>query len=192
MASAKERQAKRRARIRENPELYKAHLEKDRKRKRLELRSTKAKMSNSEREEFLLKERIRIRKLRADKKSAQHVGECSTSGSTPYRSTQSLGKAMKRARTSLPKSPRKQRCVVSKLAESMGLNVSTNSSFSTPCHGSVLSTDTKKCVVELYNNSDTSWQAPGRKDQVIIREMVAGERLKTTGILRGYGNYAVL
>jgi len=58
MASAKERQAKRRARIRENPELYKAHLEKDRKRKRLELRSTKAEMSNSEREEFLLKERI--------------------------------------------------------------------------------------------------------------------------------------
>ena len=66
----------------------------------------------------------------------------------------------------------------------MGLNVSTNSSFSTPCHGSVLSTDTKKCVVELYNNSDTSWQAPGRKDQVIIREMVAGERLKTTEQVR--------
>jgi len=58
MARAKKRPAKRRAKIRENPELYKAHLKKDRKRKLSELRSTKAKMSNAEREEFLLKERI--------------------------------------------------------------------------------------------------------------------------------------
>ena len=69
---------------------------------------------------------------------------------------------------------------MSKLAESMGLNVSTNSSPSTPCHGCALSTDTKKCVVEFYNNSDISRQAPGRKDRVIIRETVEGERLKTT------------
>jgi len=41
MASAKERQAKCRAKIRENPELYKAHLKKDRKRKLSELRSKK-------------------------------------------------------------------------------------------------------------------------------------------------------
>ena len=93
MSSAKERQAKRRAKIREDPELYKAHLEKDRKRKLLELRNKKAKMTNDEREEFLLKERIRMRKLRAEKKPAQDVGKCSTS--TPYRSSQSLGKAMK-------------------------------------------------------------------------------------------------
>jgi len=64
---------------------------------------------------------------------------------------------------------------VSKLAESMGLNVSTNSSPSTPCHGSALSTDTKKCVVEFYNNSDILWQAPGCKDWVIIRETLEGE-----------------
>lgn len=153
-----------------DPELYKAHLEKDRKRKLLELRNKKAKMTNDEREEFLLKECIRMRKLRAKKKPAWDVGECSTS--TPYRSSQSLGKAMKRVRTSLPKSPRKQRCVVSKLAESIGLNVSPNSFPSTLCHGSALSTDTKKCVVEFYNNSDISWQAPGRKDRVIIREMI--------------------
>ena len=77
MSSAKERQAKRRAKIREDPELYKAHLEKDRKRKLLELRNKKAKMTNDEREEFLLKEHIRMRKLRAEKKPARDVGECS-------------------------------------------------------------------------------------------------------------------
>ena len=42
MSSTKERQAKRRAKIREDPELHKAHLEKDRKRKLLELRNKKS------------------------------------------------------------------------------------------------------------------------------------------------------
>lgn len=180
MSSAKERQAKRRAKVRENPDLYKASLEKDRKRKVSELRSKKLKMSNAEREEFLLKERIRMRNLRASKKS----GECSTSVATPYRSTQSLGRAMKRARTGLPKSPQKQRCVVSKLAESIGLNVSTSSSPSNPCHRSALSADTRECVEQFYNSNDISWQAPGQKDRVIIRKTVEGQRAKTTEQVR--------
>ena len=50
MSSAKDRQAKRRAKIKENSDLYKANLEKDRKRKSLKLAN--AKMSNAEREEF--------------------------------------------------------------------------------------------------------------------------------------------
>ena len=93
MSSTKQRQAKCRTKIREDPELYKAHLEKDRKRKLLELRNKKAKMTNDEQEEFLLKEGIRMRKLCAKKKPARDVGKCSKS--TPYRSSQSLGKAMK-------------------------------------------------------------------------------------------------
>ena len=51
-------QAKRRAKLKENSDLYKANLEKDRKRKSLKLANAKAKMSNAEREEFLLKERM--------------------------------------------------------------------------------------------------------------------------------------
>ena len=49
MSSAKDRQAKRRAKIKENSYLYKANLEKDRKRKSLELANAKAKLSNAER-----------------------------------------------------------------------------------------------------------------------------------------------
>ena len=97
MASTRERQAKRRAEI-------KAYLEKDRKRKGSAL---KAQMSEKQREEFL-------RKLRAAKKHPQNSG--ASSSATPYHSSQSLGKAVKRARTSLPKSPKKQHCVVSKVA----------------------------------------------------------------------------
>ena len=53
-----------------------------------------------------------MRKLRATEKSAQHDAVGDSGNSMPYQSSQSLGKAMKRARMSLPMSPRKQRCVV--------------------------------------------------------------------------------
>ena len=105
-------------------------------------------MSNAEREEFLLKERMRMRKLRAAKKSAQHDAVGDSGNSMPYQSSQSLGKAVKRARTSLPMSPRKQQCVVGKLAESVGLKVTANDSSpstSTSSHGSALMTP-KECA----------------------------------------------
>ena len=113
MASARERQAKHRAKIRENPELYKAYLEKDRKRKGSALITAKAQMTVKQREEFLMKERLQLKKLRAAKKPPQNSVE--SSNATPYRSSQSLGKAVKRACTSLPKSPKKQWCVVTAL-----------------------------------------------------------------------------
>ena len=100
-----------------------------------------------------------------------------------YRSSQSMGKAVKRACTSLPKSQPKQRCVVSKLAESVGLKVVGPSTPSTPphAHGAALSDDTKRLVQELYQNSDISWQAPGRKDLVIIGESTEEvEKVKRT------------
>ena len=89
MASARERQAKRRAKIKENPDLYKAYLEKDRKRKSTALSKAKSEMTTRQREEFLLKERLRLQKLRAAKKPS-NCGESSNTG-TPYRSSQQLG-----------------------------------------------------------------------------------------------------
>ena len=84
-----------------------------------------------------------MRKLRAAKKSAQHDAVGDSSNSMPYQSSQSLGKAVKRAHTSLPMSPQKQRCVVSK--KKVTANDSSPST-STSSHGSVLSDDTKKSV----------------------------------------------
>ena len=78
MASARERQAKHTAKIRENPKLYKAFLEKDQKRKGSALITAKAQMTAKQREEFLMKERLRLRKLRAAKKPPQNSGESST------------------------------------------------------------------------------------------------------------------
>ena len=52
MSCAKDRQAKRRAKLKENSDLYKVNLEKDRKRKSLKLANAKAKMSNAEERNF--------------------------------------------------------------------------------------------------------------------------------------------
>ena len=42
---------------------------------------------------------------------------------TPYRTSQSVGKALKRALVSLPSSPRKKRGVIENLAKRVGLEI---------------------------------------------------------------------
>ena len=67
MSSCKERQAKRRARIKQDKELYDACLDKDRKRKAARLATLKSQMSQSQIEEQKLRERLRLRKYRENK-----------------------------------------------------------------------------------------------------------------------------
>ena len=104
--------------------------------------------------------------------------------STPYRSTQAIGKAMKRAQTSLPSSPRKKRYVVESLAKKVGL-IGDSSPSSSTCNYGALSEDTKQVVHAFYSSNDITWQAPGHKDRVIIREINAeGAKVKRTEQVR--------
>ena len=101
---------------------------------------------------------------------------------TPYRSRQSLGKAMKRLQTGLPSSPQKQRFVVETFAKSVGIAVSSSSSKQAPLAESEYST---ALVNSFYSTDDISWQAPGRKDHVIIRSITEdGQKTKTTQQIR--------
>ena len=184
MSSSKERQAKRRKRMKENKKLYDAYLEKDRKRKAERRATLKLKMSQSQLEELKVKERIRLKRYREKKKL--EAEQCSATGNesrqmnmgTPYRSTQSLGKAVKRAQVSLPFSPRKKRCVIEHLAKRAGLEIVNGSPLS---QSSVLRENTKSAVNDFYLSNDISWQAPGRKDRVIIREKNSeGQKVKRT------------
>ena len=105
----------------------------------------------------------------------------STNQGTPYRSRQALGKAMKRLEHGLPSSPRKQRFVVEKLARSVGVPVCSSSKKST----SAESEEKIELVHSFYRTDDISWQAPGRKDRIIIRETTEeGPRIKTTQQVR--------
>ena len=100
----------------------------------------------------------------------------STNQGTLYRSQQALGKAIKRLEHGLPSSRRKQRFVVEKLAQSVGVPVcSSKKSASAECE------EKRELVHSFYRTDDISWQAPGRKDCIIIRETTEeGDRIKTT------------
>lgn len=163
--SSKARQAKRRANIKKDPEAYQNYLKQDRERKAAKRSAAKNLRSLAEQQEFQLKEKLRVRKYRAKSNQATQPVICT---SAPYRSTQAMGKAVKRANTALPSSPRKKLCVVESLAVKVGLQVSPLSSKSTNSHG--LSEVTKQLVQAFYVTDDISWQAPGRKDRIIIRE----------------------
>ena len=56
------------------------------------------------------------------------------------------------------------------LAKPVGLSVDSSLSSCALNYGA-LSEDTKQEVLDFYNNNDITWQAPGLKDRVIIREI---------------------
>ncbi len=62
-------------------------------------------------------------KLEAKQCSAKESNQLATGTGTPYRTSQSLGKAVKRAQVYLPSSPRKKRCVTENLAKRVGLEI---------------------------------------------------------------------
>ena len=124
MSTDRERQAKRRAKIKGNPELYQAQLLKDREQKKRQREAQREKMSEQQLQEHKLKERLRIKNYRS-KKSMKPMS--STNQGTLYHSRQALGKAIKRLEHSLPSSPRKQHFVVEKLARSVGVPVCSSS-----------------------------------------------------------------
>ena len=62
----------------------------------------------------------------------------------------------------------------------MGLQVKVTSPATNLSYGG-LDDDTKQIVLTFYNTNEVSWQAPGRKDRVIIRETQAdGSKSKRT------------
>lgn len=67
----------------------------------------------------------------------------------------------------MPSSPRKKWCVIENLAKQVGLEIVISAP---PQRSSALSEDTKSAVNAYYLSIDVTWQAPGRKDRVIIQE----------------------
>ena len=68
--------------------------------------------------------------------------------------------------------------VYESIAMEVGLNVDSSPVSIDYCG---LSEDTKRLVLAFYNSNEVSWQVPGRKDRVIIRETLAdGSKYKWT------------
>ena len=60
-----------------------------------------------------------------------------------------------------------------------------NSSSASTQNSHACSEHTKELVDAFYNSDDVSWQAPGRKDRIIVREINSdGEKIKRTEQIR--------
>lgn len=173
--TAKEKQRRYRERKKQSGE-YEQDKEKDRLRKKkarsdFKLKCSKRKWQNYRKIE---NERIKLCKLKTKAKMAQNqnnesINNGESSRKISYKSPQALGKAVKRVERSLPKSPRKQKSVVTAIAKSVGLVVCDDSSQ--PKRSSKkITVECEMAVNDYFLRDDISWQAPGKKDRVIIRD----------------------
>lgn len=172
----KEKMARKRQREKSDPEKRRLVLEKDRERKARARGTAKEKMTLSEWNLYRTNENARVRKLRS-RHNTQTEPKAPYHLPMPYKSPQAMGKAVKRARSTLPTSPRKRKVIAAALAKEAGIRVVTPQ-IQSPRGG--LSEDTKAKVTSFYTKDEISWQAPGRKDRVIIRSKdEKGQKLKT-------------
>ena len=88
--------------------------------------------------------------------------------SPAYKAVSTLSKAVRKAQSALPKSPRKRATVVKKLSMEAGcLEVAYLQKQEGPTS---LSEHLKAAVTEFYVRDDISRQAPGKRDSIVVRK----------------------
>ena len=111
----------------------------------------------------LNREKDRLRKQRSRRKA----GKTTATASPCYKSLASLSKAVKKAKSALPNSPRKRATVVKRLSMEAGCE---EAIFPLLKEGfTALSKVVKDAVIEFYLR-DISRQAPGKRDTIVVRE----------------------
>ena len=143
---------------------------------------SKGKMSEHQLEEHQLKERLRIKAYRSKQSMKPTSSTASTTDlGTPYRSRQALGKAMNDLSIAF------HHLHVSNILLLENLLDLPDYRFHHHLRKASLQKVKQKreLVHTFYRTDDVSWQAPGKKDCIIIREATeAGERIKQTQQVR--------
>ena len=114
-------------------------------------------------------EKVNVRVSGDVRRRAKTLSPVPTSRSPVYKNSSSIGKAVERAREALPKSPTKRKAVIRRLAvgnEPTQHEVDTESKYA-PEHK--VPADVSDAVKKFYEQPDTSWMSPGKKDLVIIK-----------------------
>jgi hypothetical protein len=163
-----ERQRERRKRLKENKEQYLKHLQDDRERKK----EARKLLTKGQLKRLQTRQKEATRKCRQNQKNFQEllIVDNQDSGS-PYKSTQSLGKAKARTLRALPKSPRKKRRVLEELAdEVLGTNLRSGASQRTQG----LTDEVKEAVTQFYHRE--SYTMPGKADVVTVKTELGKEK----------------
>lgn len=124
------------------------------------------KLSKSELTVLRLKERDKKRLQRAKKRvEVQNINESSISKATPYKSKQTLSKAVQKAMKALPQSPGKKKAVVTELARKLNISLAESQNIS------ISNEDARyEHVKEFYYRPDIVYTCPGANDFVVVWE----------------------
>ena len=132
------------------------------------------KWDDKKRKQASMQAKLRMQKMRARKREADLPASPATINVTPskaFPSAQSLGKAMRRVKNALPASPRRQVCIIKKLAEKFTRDRQEKSS---PSNSSM--DETEQIVRTFYLSDEISRQQPGKKDFITVKK--DGQRVK--------------
>lgn len=179
--TAAERKKEQRERLKAN-ENFKSFKEKESKKQKERRSKNKKTMTIEEKEALKVKKREEMRRYRAKKAQKAVKDEQSTSFNSnsdsprkAFKSPASFGKALARVKKNLPRSPNKSKALVKKLACQLIPDIVQP----TPKKQTVsqLSGETISKVKEFFLQDSISYQAPGTKDYVIMKDE-NGEKLK--------------
>lgn len=133
----------------------------------IRMKKARAKYTGKEKRHQTERSRERMRHYRLRKSEQQEPL------TVPYKSKQAMGKAMSRLKKNLPHSPRKQRAVITKLAEASGIALLGSARQITR---KKLAPEVKLKIKQFYNQDDISRQLPGRKDVKVVKDKETGEK----------------
>lgn len=166
-----------RKKLKEDVEKYNVYKMNDKDRKKLQRSKPKAQQSPTEVARKKQLNRERVRKFRMKKRLLKQVDTDSDENARVYSTPQALGKAVGKVKTHLPKSPRKRKAVIAKLATATGLRISKKRKNSLGGNKSI-SAKTALKVQAFYMLDSISRQAPGKKDFVTSRKNGKKEHLQ--------------
>lgn len=154
-----------RRRLKENPELYAEHLQRERVRDSKRREVMKRKLEKDEDLKVLTrirsKERMQAtRKRRKEEKVKQTYSR--------YRSPRTLGKAVAKIKRNLPASPTKAMDVIKKIASEFNIDVF-DKNVAPKAAPRKLTVEGKKLICDFYNRDDISRQMPGIKDVKTVK-----------------------
>ena len=136
-------------------------------------RSEDKKKPNQNRMHSRLLRELNSRSKHKEKKTAANV---TLPHALPFQTRHSTKKTMKHALESLPNSSRKKMFVIVKMAIKAGIEIKGNlrKKFS---YKSLID-EHCKIIQDFYLKDGISWQAPGQKNRIILRENINGKKEK--------------
>ncbi|CAF4588566.1 unnamed protein product, partial [Rotaria sp. Silwood2] len=152
-----ERIKKYREKIKKDKVKYEAVKAKD----RIRFNSKKQKLTGASLAKFRIENKLRQQKYREHKKKRLVKKPPPDS----FRNRQSFGKALKKTNSSLPKCDKKK-VVIQHLAETYGLIPKSKHQ----CTTVLLADKLKNDVHNFYLRDDISYQLPGKKDTIVIKD----------------------